>query len=186
MSGEATGAMLSTPVYAPEVSILASGRRLLVVQDAGVEEAARLHGQLSADGQAVELIALRGEAPWAGGQRGCGSTDLLEVRLLTLLSSAPVGTRLYVCGDETFAWRIYRLARNSGLLAEEIELVKAGSQRELYCVHCATMQTIGRETETTCCHCGVQLLVREHFSRRLGAYMGVCINPDQPYAENKA
>lgn len=186
MSVEATGAVPSTPVYAPEVAILASGRRLLVVQDAGMAEAARLYGQLGGDGQPVELVALRGEATWAGGQRGCGSTDLLEVRVLTLLSTAPAGSRLYVCGDETFAWSIYRLARTSGLLAEEIELIKAGSQRELYCVHCATVQSIGPEQETICRHCGVHLLVREHFSRRLGAYMGVCLNPDQPYAEDRA
>lgn len=186
MSGEVTGAMPSTPVYAPEISILASGRRLLVLQDAGLAEAAQLYGQLGADGQPVELVALRGEAPWADGQRGCGSTDLLEVRVLTLLSTAPVGSRVYVCGDEAFAWRIYRLARNSGLLAEEIELIKTGSRRELYCVHCATLQTIGSEQDVACRHCGVQLLVREHFSRRLGAYMGVCLNPDQPYAEDKA
>lgn len=185
MSGEVAGVLTSKPVYAPDVSVLASGRRLLVTQNAGLADAARLHGQLTADGQPVELVNLHGEAPWTGGQRGCGSVDLLEVHILTLLSSAPVGSRLYVCGDEAFAWRIYRLARNAGLLAEEIELVRAGSQRELYCVHCATVQTIGEEQEATCCNCGVHLLVREHFSRRLGAYMGVCLNPDQPFAEGK-
>src|SRR5512145_2377861 len=114
MSVEITGALSSTPVYAADVAVLASGRRLLVTQDAGLADAARLHGQLTADGQPVELVNLHGEAPWTGGQRGCGSIDLLEVRVLTLLSSAPVGTRLYVCGDEAFAWRIHRLARNSG------------------------------------------------------------------------
>lgn len=185
MSGAVAGVMLSKPVYAPGVSVLASGRRLLVIQDAGAEEAARLHGQLTADGQAVELVSLRGEAPWSGGPRGCGDFDLLEVRVLTLLSSAAVGSRLYVCGDESFLWRVYRLARNSGLLSEEIELVRAGSRRELYCVHCAHLQSIGGEGEVICQGCGVHLLVREHFSQRLGAYMGVCLNPDQPFAEGR-
>lgn len=176
MSGAVTGAMPSKPVYAPEVSILASGRRLLVIQDAGAEEAARLHGQLTADGRAVERVALHGEA-------GGGDFELLQVRVLALLSAAPVGSRLYVCGDESFLWRVYRLARSSGLLGEEIELVRAGSRRELYCVHCAHLQSIGGEGEVTCQGCGVRLLVREHFSRRLGAYMGVCLDPDQPFAE---
>lgn len=180
MSGAVTGAMPSKPVYAPGVSVLASGPRLLVVQDGGLEEAARLYGQLTADGRAVERVALRGE------QSVGGDFDRLQVRVLDLLSAAPVGTRLYVCGDESFLWRVQRLARGSGLLGEEIELVKVGSRRELYCVHCAGMQSIGAEQETTCCHCGVRLMVREHFSQRLGAYMGVCLNPDRPRAEGQA
>lgn len=186
MSVEVAERLFSKPAYAAVVSAPPAARRLLVVQDVGLAEAAELHGQLSVDGKAPELLSLRGEAPWAGGQRSSGDIDLLEVHLLTLLSSAPVGTRLYACGDESFVWRIYRLARSSGLLAEEIELVKAGSRRELYCVHCATLQSIGDEDEATCHGCGVHLTVREHFSRRLGAYMGVCLNPDQPFAEGRA
>jgi hypothetical protein len=30
--------------------------------------------------------------------------------------------------------------------------------------------------------CAVGLEVRQHFSQRLGAYLGVCTNADQPYA----
>ncbi|MNZ36743.1 hypothetical protein D3C78_541720 [compost metagenome] len=186
MSVEAAGVMRSKPVYAAVPPLPSAGRRLLVTQDASLAEAADLHGQLSADGQPLELASLRGEAAWAGGQASCGAFDRLEVRLLSLLSSAPVGTRLYVCGDESFLWSIYRLARSSGLLAEEIELVKVGSCRELYCVHCATQQSIGAESTVTCSGCGVRLMVREHFSRRLGAYMGVCLDPDQPHGEGRA
>lgn len=181
MSVEAAGVVRSKPVYAAVPLVLSAGRRLLVAQDATLAEAADLHGQLSADGQALELLSLRD----GDGVHDHGDPQLLEMRLLTLLSAAPVGTRLYVCGDESFVWRIYRLARHCGLLAEEIELVKTGSCRELYCVHCATQQSIGSEGEVTCSGCGVRLLVREHFSRRLGAYMGVCLDPDQPHGEGR-
>lgn len=186
MSGAVAGVMLSKPVYAPGVSVLTGGPRLLVVQDAGREEAARLHGELTADGGAVSLACLRGVAAWTGGQPGHGDFDLLAVRVLDLLSAAPVGTRLYVCGDEGFLWRVYRLARHSGLLSEEIELFRSGRSRELYCVHCTHQQSIGEEVEATCQGCGVRLMVREHFSQRLGAYMGVCLDPDHPRAEGKA
>lgn len=186
MSGAVAGLMPSKPVYAPDVSVLASGPRLLVVQDAGAAEAARLHGQLTADGRAVEALSLRGEAPWDADLAGCVDFDRLAVRVLSLLSSVPVGARLYVCGDESFLWRVQRLARSSGLLGEEIELVRAGSRRELYCVHCAHLQSIGGEGEVTCQGCGVRLLVREHFSQRLGAYMGVCLDPDRPHGEGRA
>ena len=112
MSVEAAGVMRSKPVYAVVPSVLNAGRRLLVIQDASLAEATQLHGQLSADGQPLELASLRGEAPWTGGQTSCGEFARLEVRLLSLLSTAPVGTRLYVCGDESFLWSVYRLARS--------------------------------------------------------------------------
>jgi hypothetical protein len=48
------------------------------------------------------------------------------------------------------------------------------------------MQDIGSETECSCRHCGVKLFVREHFSQRLGAYMGVCLDPDRPYEQAQA
>lgn len=182
MSVEVAGVLHSTPVYGPVLPALPATRRLLVAQDAGLAEIAQLQEQLSADGQAPELLCLD-DIDAASGQV---DADLLEMRLLTLLSSAPVGSRLYVCGDESFLWRIHRVARHCGLLTEEIELVKAGCRRELYCVHCATQQSIGAEHEVTCTGCGVRLLVRDHFSRRLGAYMGVCLDPDQPRGEDQA
>ena len=72
--------------------------------------------------------------------------------------------------------------RPAGLLGDEIELFKQGARRRLYCVHCGHFQDIGSEGECTCGQCRVKLFVREHFSQRLGAYMGVCIDPDSPYA----
>ena len=67
-------------------------------------------------------------------------------------------------------------------LGDEIELFKQGARRRLYCVHCGHFQDIGSEGECTCGQCRVKLFVREHFSQRLGAYMGVCIDPDSPFA----
>jgi hypothetical protein len=170
MSVEGVETMHSKPVYAALPPPLVGERRVLVTQDASLAEAVELHGQLSADGQPVELAS-------------CATFDGLTVRVLSLLSSSPVGTRLYVCGDESFLWRIHAVARDSGLLDEEIHLVKVGQQRDLYCVHCATRQHIAAESAVTCSGCGVRLTVREHFSRRLGAYMGVCLDPDQPHGE---
>lgn len=185
MNVEEAVVMHSKPVYPTVLSLLGAGRRLLVIQDASLAEAARLHEQLSADGQPLELASLHGEAAWTGEQVSCGAFALLEVRLLSLLSSAPVGSRLYVCGDESFLWQVSRLARESGLLDEEIERIKVGSAREVYCVHCATQQCIGTETTVICSGCGVQLMVREHFSRRLGAYMGVCLDAQRPHGEGR-
>jgi dimethylamine monooxygenase subunit C len=31
-----------------------------------------------------------------------------------------------------------------------------------------------------CSHCGLNLLVRDHYSRRLAAFQGVCIDAEEP------
>jgi hypothetical protein len=49
-------------------------------------------------------------------------------------------------------------------------------------VHCGLSQPGTTHDSLQCSGCRVLLEVREHFSRRLGAYIGVCANPDQPYA----
>jgi len=113
----------------------------------------------------------------------CVGVDGFEQRLKGLLHCASVGTHLYILGDEAFLWQVYGLAHAEGLLDDEIDLIESGPiNRRVYCVHCTSLQDIGPESEVTCSHCHVVLGVREHFSQRLGAYMGVCENPDRPYS----
>ncbi|MNR39366.1 hypothetical protein D3C85_1575730 [compost metagenome] len=100
-----------------------------------------------------------------------------------MLANATVGSRLYIMGDEAFIWRIHGLARSAGLENDEIDISRSiGGARLVYCVHCGLTQAAGPEPVLTCIGCEVGLDVREHFSQRLGAYLGVCTNPDQPYA----
>lgn len=104
-------------------------------------------------------------------------------RLDNVLTNATVGSHLYIMGDEAFIWRIHGLARSSGLENDEIDISRSiGGARLVYCVHCGLTQAAGPESVLTCIGCEVGLDVREHFSQRLGAYLGVCTNPDQPYA----
>lgn len=104
-------------------------------------------------------------------------------RLHQLLVSATVGSHLYIMGDEAFIWRIHGEARSAGLEDDEIDITRTiAGQRQVYCVHCGLTQAAGPEPLLSCIGCAVGLEVREHFSRRLGAYLGVCTNPDQPYA----
>ncbi|ALI10880.1 MULTISPECIES: dimethylamine monooxygenase subunit DmmA family protein [Pseudomonas] len=103
-------------------------------------------------------------------------------RLHQVLVGATVGSHLYIMGDEAFIWRIHGEARSAGMEDDEIDITRtiAGARR-VYCVHCGLTQVAGPEALLTCLGCDVGLEVREHFSRRLGAYLGVCTNPDQPY-----
>lgn len=104
-------------------------------------------------------------------------------RLHQVLGSATVGSHLYIMGDEAFVWRIHAQARAAGMEDDEIDITRSiVGQRLVYCVHCGLTQVCGPEPLMTCVRCNVGLEVREHFSRRLGAYLGVCTNPDQPFA----
>ncbi|WP_213875768.1 dimethylamine monooxygenase subunit DmmA family protein [Pseudomonas sp. dw_358] len=107
---------------------------------------------------------------------------VVDDRLRAQLGQARVGTHLYLMGDEAFIWHLHGLATAAGLAADEIALVVPDAgERRVYCVHCAQTQRCGPAARVTCQHCDVVLGVREHFSRRQGAYIGVCDNPDQPY-----
>jgi predicted RNA-binding Zn-ribbon protein involved in translation (DUF1610 family) len=47
-------------------------------------------------------------------------------------------------------------------------------------VHCKGFTDNVRTSPYTCTHCGLSLLVRDHYSRRLGAFQGVCIHAEEP------
>lgn len=184
MSDAASSVIFSKPVYSDASSPPTGARRRLVVaQDARLSEVAHLVRALQAETAPIELLSLYGGLAAQIGQRSFNDPDRLKAGLLGALAAEAVGTRLYVCGDESFLWRIRGIAVRAGLQDDELELIRVGSRRQLYCVHCSTLQEISDETEIVCAKCRVRLMVREHFSRRLGAYMGVCIDPDHPHVE---
>ncbi|MFC3609473.1 dimethylamine monooxygenase subunit DmmA family protein [Stutzerimonas tarimensis] len=166
--------IFSTPVYPAEAARVAASRRILVTQDNGLPGAERLLTQFKDQGGPLLVLS-----PRSVGQR-------FEEMLGESLGKAQVGTRLYVCGDEAFLWQVRALARQAGLLDEEIEMFRSGARRRLYCVHCSTLQDIGEVDSSVCTGCGVRLMVRNHFSRRLGAYAGVCLDPNDPRGEGCA
>lgn len=112
--------------------------------------------------------------------------DALERHLLAILDRAAIGLRLYVCGDEAFIWRVRRLAYDAGLLPEETRAELNAAPRAVYCVHCSASHVYDALPEVECIGCGINLGVRQHFSQRVGAYLGVCADPDRPYLEHRA
>ncbi|WP_124488087.1 MULTISPECIES: dimethylamine monooxygenase subunit DmmA family protein [unclassified Burkholderia] len=117
------------------------------------------------------------------------SLDTLEDEVRHRLNESTVGVRLYVCGDETFVWHIRRIAQAVGLLPEEVAAAVSGTRRTVYCVHCGAAHAHDghdEPDEVTCPSCDVRLSVRQHFSARLGAYLGVCADADRPCAGDRA
>lgn len=127
---------------------------------------------------------LEGSAPAADILRAADypAPAALHQALSDRLGRASIGLQLYLCGDEAFLWPLHALARDAGLQAEEIHLLRHGeARRAVYCAHCASVQLAGAADHHACQGCGVRLEVRQHFSRRLGAYLGVCADADHPY-----
>ena len=89
------------------------------------------------------------------------------------------GGRLYAVGSEAFIWDVAGCAAAMG--PGEVFLRHAGSlRRRVYCVHCKAMTEAVTTTIAACVGCGAALFVRDHFSRRLRAFMGVQVDAELP------
>jgi len=109
------------------------------------------------------------------------SEEFLRVRLRNLMRLAPADAALYLTGSERFLWDCAAVAEGSGMSRNRIQMELSGSAaRRLYCPHCKTV-TEGVTTNVICCPgCGHWLEVRDHFSRRTGAYAGVRVDAEAP------
>ena len=95
--------------------------------------------------------------------------------LLTFLSQAHMGLRVYFAGPESFLWAAMRTAAPFGFGRNEIQLhLSEQSGRDVFCVHCKHINRQVKSAQHSCTGCGIFLGVRNHFSRRLGCYLGVC------------
>ncbi|MBT8163871.1 MULTISPECIES: dimethylamine monooxygenase subunit DmmA family protein [Arthrobacter] len=94
--------------------------------------------------------------------------------LRSALERSNVGVRLVLSGPPAEIRAAAALAADCGLLDEEVTLLEAlAGPRVIYCPHCHTttiMQGDGAEVE--CQGCATTLAVTDHFSRRMGAYLG--------------
>jgi hypothetical protein len=97
------------------------------------------------------------------------------------LAKAGMDTAFYAAGPEVFLWEMANKLRRAGIESRRIQQELAGSQaRKVYCVHCSTMNEQVTTTIHYCLGCGMALTVRDHFSRPLGAYMGVIVDAEAP------
>ena len=98
-----------------------------------------------------------------------------------VLEASLMGTRLYVAGPESFIGLAMKLALEFDLNKDEIRAEEMGSlARRVYCVHCRATAENVRTNIVRCAACERWLLVRDHYSRRLAAYMGVMVDAEAP------
>ena len=107
--------------------------------------------------------------------------DTLLFRLRGSLTNATMGMRLYVSGTEGFIGRVVQLGIDFGMDFRSIVTEHRGSMaRRVQCVHCKGTTDDVTTSPFTCSHCGLTLLVRDHYSRRLAAFQGVNIDAEEP------
>lgn len=98
-----------------------------------------------------------------------------------LLNVATMGTRLYVAGTEGFVGRVVRLGIDHGIDHKSVRTEHSGSlARRVQCVHCKHVTEGVTVSVFECPGCGNLLFVRDHYSRRLAAFQGVCVNAEDP------
>jgi dimethylamine monooxygenase subunit C len=190
----------SKPVYAPLLPDLGGRYHVMVGHGVGAAPLARLLSDFR--GSAAEALArtrvwyvadpasqTNGAAPQ--GVEALQGFDVAELRTFTAidallldltsaLDQALMGTRLYVAGPESFMGLIMRIAYQFNLVQDEVRAEECGTlARRVHCVHCrATIENV--RTNIVQCGCNRWLVVRDHYSRRLAAYMGVMVDAEVP------
>jgi hypothetical protein len=108
------------------------------------------------------------------------SSALLE-EFRSTLGLSLMGTRLYVAGPESFIGLAMKIALEFNLNKDEIRAEECGTlARRVYCIHCRATTENVRTNIVRCVECERWLLVRDHYSRRLAAYMGVMVDAEAP------
>jgi ferredoxin-NADP reductase len=109
-----------------------------------------------------------------------GAAELLEAFRIQLGQSL-MGTRLYVAGPESFIGLVMKIALEFNLNKDEIRAEECGTlARRVYCIHCRATTESVQTNIVRCVECQRWLLVRDHYSRRLAAYMGVMVDAEAP------
>jgi hypothetical protein len=177
----------SRPIYAP-VGVDATGARHLLLSETAEPPAAALRMELGAFDD-VWTIAFDPRSPStpfmdriSGGRRHVFRSKALMLDALDQrLARETMGLRLYGVGSETFLADVQARGAAAGLTRAEMAFAHAGSlARRIYCVHCRTVSDGVTESVFACTGCGAALFVRDHFSRRLAAFMGVQVDAEAP------
>jgi dimethylamine monooxygenase subunit C len=127
-------------------------------------------------GPAARLESLKPQDLWSA-----PTIPILLYRLRAMLQNAKMGLRLYIAGTEGFIGQVMQVAIECGIDFNSIRTEHRGSEaRRVQCVHCKGITDDVKTQPVICTHCGLSLLVRDHYSRRIAAFQGVCIDAEEP------
>lgn len=122
------------------------------------------------------LEALKAQKFYAG-----PSYEAALPRLRQTLADAHMGLQVYLAGTEGLMGRAMQEATEAGVPHTAIQSEHRGSTaRRVQCVHCKGITEDVTTDPVQCSHCGLHLFVRDHYSRRIAAFQGVCIDAEDP------
>lgn len=102
-------------------------------------------------------------------------------RLARVLQDAHMGTQFYLAGSEGLIGQAEREIMATGFPHASIQKEHRGSTlRRVQCVHCKGITENVATDPFKCSHCGLNLFVRDHYSRRIAAFQGVNIDAEDP------
>lgn len=157
------GAEAVARLFAADASIAPRAHVLYTPGPTGVDQWASLAGLGAAQAQKA------------------ASVPTLLFRLARVLVDAKAGTQCYLAGSEGLIGQAERDLMAVGVPHQDIQKEHAGSTvRRVQCVHCKGITEAVRTDPFQCSHCGLNLFVRDHYSRRLAAFQGVCIDAEEP------
>jgi hypothetical protein len=175
----------SRPIYTPLARDPAGRAHLLISDGAAPSPEAFAPGTSAADFAEIWNVmghsqALPAPLAGSGAQAFRSASHLLDM-LRHRLARETMGLRLYAVGAEHFCWDVAGCASAAGMGREEFFLFATGKpSRRVVCVHCRTLNAHVRTNLITCAGCHAQLFVRDHFSRRGNAFMGVQLDAEAP------
>jgi dimethylamine monooxygenase subunit C len=189
----------SKPVYAPLQADIRGRSHLMVGMGVGAAPLLRVIAEMhdaaaqsltntrvlyrpvsAAEQSAAPEIAQFNAAGVADVQAFANTPALLD-RFRSILGQSLMGTRLYVAGPESFIGLVMKIALEFNLNKDEIRAEECGTlARRIYCIHCRATTEDVRTNIVRCVGCARWLLVRDHYSRRLAAYMGVMVDAEAP------
>jgi len=185
----------SKPVYAPLRADLGGRYHLMLGMGPGAAALLRVLAEMGHSGTAALQNTRAMLVPDAGAPLTTVPFDHLGVAFVNLfpdtaslleafrlvLDESLMGTRLYVAGPESFIGLAMKIALQFDLNKDEIRAEEVGTlARRVYCVHCRSTTEGVRTNIVRCTGCTRWLLVRDHYSRRLAAYMGVMVDAEAP------
>ena len=176
----------SRPVYTGLNIDVQAKRHIFAIEGQGVEAVLDQVNTAGSDfltrseflcvGSAARLEALKPHDQWSA-----ATIPILLYRLRAMLQNAKMGLRLYISGTEGFIGQVMQVAIECGIDFNSIRTEHRGSEaRRVQCVHCKGITDDVKTQPYICSHCGLSLLVRDHYSRRIAAFQGVCIDAEEP------
>jgi ferredoxin-NADP reductase len=183
----------SRPVYA-ELEPRTGTHHLIIADGEGAEAVVEMLSK-AADPAALLAVA---HVIYAPGPNGTDQTAVLQAlgaaqfyraptvaamlpRIARVLLDAHMGTQFYLAGTEGLMGQAEREIMNTGFPHSAIQKEHCGSTvRRVQCVHCKGITENVRTDPFQCSHCGLNLFVRDHYSRRIAAFQGVNIDAEDP------